>query len=78
MKDPKEKEKLLMSTTTEQMDLLSSILQNDETRLENQEEREDDIESDDDQRDMERIRRQERRMGALTGADGGLYDDHYR
>ena len=67
---------LLMSSIKDQLELLTQILQNDESKLEKEEEREGggadgDLEEDEDQRDLEKaIKVQMRGMGALTG--GGM------
>eukprot|EP00347_Sterkiella_histriomuscorum_P011495 403372236 len=68
-KDPLQLQKLQMTTIREQVDFLTSILQNDETKFEREEEQEDRIEEDEDQLELERWRRRERNIGALTGAD---------
>ena len=75
MKNQAEKDKLLMSTQREQLDLLSQILQNDESKLEQGEERYDDVEEDEDQKEMEKAIRKSRNVPSLTGADAGHYDE---
>lgn len=70
MRNPKEKEKLFLSSSKEQRDFLQEILVNDETKLEKEEEESEDLEEDEDQKGMENYRR-ERTMKAFTGADGG-------
>jgi hypothetical protein len=66
----------MMSNLRDQVDLLTQILQGDESKFE--EEKEDQIEEDEDQLEMENIKRRERNIGALTGADTGVYDEYSR
>ena len=54
MRDPKQRDELMLSGQKEQLELLASILQNDEAKLEKEEENYEDLEEDDDQRRMEK------------------------
>jgi len=76
MRDPDQLGKLLMTNKKEQVDFLTQILQNDETKFEREEERDDQLEEDEDQLQMERERNKERNIGAFTGADAGVYEEY--
>jgi hypothetical protein len=75
MTNKEERDKLLMSQKKDQVEMLSQILQNDETKLEKEEEREGgaELEEDEDQRDLERHIRVQ--MGGLTGGYGDIEYD---
>ena len=79
MHNPQEKEKLMMSTLKEQVELLTQILQSDESKLEREEEGFD-VEEDDDlieiEKEFVKSRQKERPLGAFTGADSAIYDEY--
>ena len=79
MRDPVEKEKLMRSGDGSShqknplITFLDNTLRNYETQYE--EERVEDIEEDDDQREIERIRKKQRNLRNLTGAEDGHYEE---